>query len=189
MFVVVVVVEGNLFRTILLSHTNIIRRWYVLTIDHNLQYLSAFCSLCVYYSGTRVQRRTAPAMCVCVFLHALIDLVGHGLFEVHPSHPDTPNLVWVLWTNDQPDAEMSNRQHKTQDTDCHAHRGIWTRNPNKRAAVDPRLRPRGHWVRPLLFLPTASTKNCAVCLQERVDICNEDVGIFCEVENVPVNIT
>jgi hypothetical protein len=40
--VVVVVVEGNLFRTILLSHTNIIRRWYVLTIDHHLQV-----SLCV----------------------------------------------------------------------------------------------------------------------------------------------
>jgi len=39
MFVIVSVVEGNLFRTILLSHTNIIRRWHVLTVDHHLQVL------------------------------------------------------------------------------------------------------------------------------------------------------
>jgi hypothetical protein len=31
----------------------------------------------------------------------------------------------------------------------HAPGGIRTRNPSKRAAADPRLRPRGHWDRPL----------------------------------------
>jgi hypothetical protein len=33
-------------------------------------------------------------------------------------------------------------------TDIHAPSGIQTRNPSKRAATDPPLRPRGHWDRP-----------------------------------------
>jgi len=36
-----------------------------------------------------------------------------------------------------------NTQHSTQ-TDIHAPGGIQTHNPSKRAAVNPRLRPRGH---------------------------------------------
>jgi len=36
-----------------------------------------------------------------------------------------------------------NTQH-SQQTDIHASGGIRTHNPNKRAAADPRLRPRGH---------------------------------------------
>ena len=36
-----------------------------------------------------------------------------------------------------------NTQH-SQQTDIHASGGIRTDNPNKRAAADPRLRPRGH---------------------------------------------
>ena len=39
-----------------------------------------------------------------------------------------------------------NTQH-TQETDIHAPGGIRIRNPSKRAAADPRLRPRGQWVR------------------------------------------
>ena len=35
----------------------------------------------------------------------------------------------------------------TFNTDIHAPGGIRTHNPSKRAAVDPRLRPRGHWDR------------------------------------------
>ena len=37
-------------------------------------------------------------------------------------------------------------QH-SQETDIHAPGGIRTRNPSKRAAADPPLRPRGHWDR------------------------------------------
>jgi len=36
-----------------------------------------------------------------------------------------------------------NTQH-SQQTDIHVPGGIRTQNPTKRAAVDPRLRPRGH---------------------------------------------
>jgi len=35
----------------------------------------------------------------------------------------------------------------SQNTDMHAPDGIQTRNPRKRADLDPRLRPRGHWYR------------------------------------------
>jgi len=41
--------------------------------------------------------------------------------------------------------------HKTQNSQekgIHSPRGIRTRNPNKRAATDPHLRPRGHQDRP-----------------------------------------
>jgi len=37
----------------------------------------------------------------------------------------------------------------SQQTDIHAHGGIRTRNPSKRATTDPHLRPRGHRNRPL----------------------------------------
>jgi hypothetical protein len=40
-----------------------------------------------------------------------------------------------------------NTQH-SQDTDINAPGGIRTRNPRKRTATDPRLRPRGRWDRP-----------------------------------------
>jgi hypothetical protein len=46
-----------------------------------------------------------------------------------------------------------NTQH-SQETDIHALVGIRTHNPSKRAAADPRLRPRGHWDRPLTYDPT-----------------------------------
>ena len=35
--------------------------------------------------------------------------------------------------------------HNSQQTDVHAPSRIRTRIPSKRAAVDPRLTPRGHW--------------------------------------------
>jgi len=40
-----------------------------------------------------------------------------------------------------------NTQH-SQEKEIHAHGGIRTRNPSKRSATDPRLRPRGHRDRP-----------------------------------------
>jgi hypothetical protein len=59
--------------------------------------------------------------------------------------------VGLLWTNDQPVAEVSNYtgQHNiyTQETNIHASSGIQTRNPSNQVAADLRLRPRGHWDR------------------------------------------
>jgi hypothetical protein len=39
----------------------------------------------------------------------------------------------------------NNTQH-SQETNIHAPGGIRTLDPSKRAAEDPRLRPRGHWI-------------------------------------------
>jgi hypothetical protein len=58
----------------------------------------------------------------------------------------TPHSVGLLWTSNQPVAETSTWKH-SQQTDIHALGGIRTHNPSKRAAVDPRLRQRGHWDR------------------------------------------
>jgi hypothetical protein len=54
--------------------------------------------------------------------------------------------VGLLCTSDRPDAETSTSQHTTFTRDTHNVRGaIRTRNPNKRATADPRVRKRGHW--------------------------------------------
>jgi hypothetical protein len=55
--------------------------------------------------------------------------------------------VELLWTSDQPVAETCTWQQTqhSQQTDIHAPVGIGTHNPSKRAAADPRIRPRGHW--------------------------------------------
>jgi hypothetical protein len=50
-----------------------------------------------------------------------------------------------------------NTQH-SQETDTYAPGGIRTKNPNKRAAADPRLRSRGQWDRPSGTLATTNPK-------------------------------
>jgi len=67
------------------------------------------------------------------------------------SQSDTPQSVGLLWTSDQPDADPSTLQHTTFATNTPSPDEIRTRNPSKRAAADPCLRPRGHWDRPLLL--------------------------------------
>ena len=49
-----------------------------------------------------------------------------------------------------------NTQH-SQETDMHGPGGIRTHNPSERAAVDPRLRPRGHWDR-VIYMPKHNAK-------------------------------
>jgi len=76
---------------------------------------------------------------------------GQGLLIVQDSlsHSDTTNSVGPLWTSDQPDAETStlteHNIHKRQKSLPPGR--IRTHDPSKRAAADPRLRPRGHWDR------------------------------------------
>jgi len=61
---------------------------------------------------------------------------------------DTLRSVGFLWTSDQPDAETCTWQLTTlAETDIHDPDVIRTHNPSKRAAANPRLRPRGHWDR------------------------------------------
>ena len=76
--------------------------------------------------------------------------MGLGLlYEVPGSHSVThKHSVGLLWTRDRPVAETSTWQHTTPTRHRHpCPGGIRTRNHNKRAAADPRLRPRGHWCR------------------------------------------
>jgi hypothetical protein len=70
------------------------------------------------------------------------------------SHPDIPYSVGLLWTGDRPVAETSIWQHTTPTTDNYAPCGIQTRNPRKRAAADPLLRPRGPRFNPISYNST-----------------------------------
>jgi hypothetical protein len=55
---------------------------------------------------------------------------------------DAPVSVGLLWTSDQLVAETSTCHHTTLTADIHAPGGIQTHNLSRRAAADPRLRPR-----------------------------------------------
>ena len=65
-------------------------------------------------------------------------------FEI--THSDMTQSVGLLWTNDRlrrRDLDLTNTQH-SQQTNIHAPGGFRTRNPSRRAATEPRLRPLGH---------------------------------------------
>jgi hypothetical protein len=64
-------------------------------------------------------------------------------------HPGRPPLD--EWPARRRDLYLHNTQH-LQETDIHALGGIRNHNPNKRAAVDPRLRPHGHWDWPIYMI-------------------------------------
>jgi hypothetical protein len=55
------------------------------------------------------------------------------------------------WSARRRDLYLTNTQH-SQQTNIHVPGGIRTRNPSRRAAADPRLRPLGHWDRLLISL-------------------------------------
>jgi len=64
------------------------------------------------------------------------------------THKDALQSVRLLWTSDQLVAETSTWQHTTLTTDRHpCHWRDSNPQPSRRAAEDPRLRPRGHWDR------------------------------------------
>jgi hypothetical protein len=52
--------------------------------------------------------------------------MGQGLLiiKASQSHSDTPHSVGLLWTNDRPDAEISNNTQHSQETDTHAPAGF-----------------------------------------------------------------
>jgi hypothetical protein len=72
-------------------------------------------------------------------------LLGHGFLNIEDSRSHTtPQSVGLLWTSDRPDTEISDNTRHSQETNILAHVGIRTHNLSRRAAADPRLRPRGH---------------------------------------------
>ena len=79
-----------------------------------------------------------------------LPLMGQGLLIIEASRSDTPQSVCLLFTMDWPDAKTTHNTHNSKTSmnpEGFEPGGIRTRNPNKQAAADPRLRPRGHWDR------------------------------------------
>ena len=83
---------------------------------------------------------------------------------------NTPHAVGFLRTSDRPVAEIPAWHHThththkhTQETDTHDPGGIRTRSPGKRAATDPRLRPRGHWDRLWMLYVDESSTSLNIC--------------------------
>jgi len=78
---------------------------------------------------------------------------GHLIHEVSRSHTTTHHSRLdssgrVISPSHRPLPD--NSQH-SQQTNIHAPGRIRTRIPSKRAAADPRLRPRGHWDRQIAW--------------------------------------
>jgi hypothetical protein len=90
-------------------------------------------------------------ICGVYFIHLILifmvqrPLLGQGLLTIEASRSHS---VGLLWASDQPVAKTSTWQHTKLTRDRHpGPGGIRNHNPSKRAAADPRLRPRGHWGR------------------------------------------
>jgi hypothetical protein len=77
-----------------------------------------------------------------LFFLALQPNAGYGLLVSRGfliTQNDAPQSVGLLWTSDQPVTETSTWQHNTHNKNFRTH------NRSRRAAVDLRFRPRGHW--------------------------------------------
>jgi len=77
-----------------------------------------------------------------------------GSKAISGPRPDTPHLVRILWNSGSAHRKRpspDNTQH-SQKTDIHASGGFRTCNPRKRAAAEPRLRPRGHRDRSICYI-------------------------------------
>jgi hypothetical protein len=74
------------------------------------------------------------------FFHS--PLVGQGFLTLEDSRPHSSRRV--ISSSQRP---LPGNTQPSQLTDIHAPEGIRTHNPSKRAAANPRLRPRGHWHR------------------------------------------
>jgi hypothetical protein len=83
------------------------------------------------------------------YFYSSTALVGLALMnEDSGLHSDTSHSVEFFWTSDRPVAETYIRQTQhLQETSIHAYTGTRTRNPSRRAIVDPSLTQRGHWNR------------------------------------------
>jgi hypothetical protein len=64
------------------------------------------------------------------------------VYEFPRSPSDIPHSVGLLCMNDRPLTDKTQHSHET---DTYGPSWIRTRNASKREAVDPCLRPRGHW--------------------------------------------
>jgi hypothetical protein len=93
------------------------------------------------------KRKTDNAKCIFL-VTAKLPLVGHDLLINDASRSHS---VGLLWTSDQPDAEMSDSTQHSQEVYMPP-TGFEPHNPSMREAADPRLRPRGHWDRHAIYI-------------------------------------
>jgi hypothetical protein len=109
---------------------------------------TAWIQMFCHISHFTVKLYSSPYIHVLTYFYdGLTALVDLGLLhEVPRSHSDTPHSVGLLWTRDRPVAETATLLHTTlnKKQSSMLHGGIRNRNPSQRAAVDRRLRPRGH---------------------------------------------
>ena len=101
-------------------------------------------------SGRSTVRKAKRISRIFFFTIVRQPTVDHDILIAEVSRSDTPHLVGLLRTSDQPDTETSlpdNTRH-SQQTDIHASGGIRTLNPSKRTVEDPHLRPLGQWALP-----------------------------------------
>ena len=109
------------------------------------------------------------------------------LHLLHTSH----SQAGLLWMCDRPGAETSTLQHTTLTRDKLLYLGgIRTHNPDKRAAADPRLRPRGHWghlrnifylLKRSIFCTYPSEQEVAILLKQMYAIFFRQAAYTCNV--------
>ena len=103
------------------------------------------------------------------------DLGGQSLIiKAAWSRSNTPHLVQLHCTHDQPIMEISIWQHTTLTGDIHTLHSIQSHNPSKQWATDPCLRPHSHW----------RANICLLCLKHKYAVtpsalyCNLDQFTF-----------
>jgi hypothetical protein len=89
---------------------------------------------------------------------------SRGLLITH----DAPQSAGLLWTSDQLVAETPTWQHTTLTTNIHAPGVIQTHDRSMRAAVDLRLRQRGHWDRQHERIMIQNYAYMCVCVCQRM---------------------
>jgi len=90
--------------------------------------------------------RSPPARRSRKFNHYWLMFDSPHRWGFYITHSDAPQSVRLLWTSDQLITETSTYTiQNTHNRHIHAPGGIRTHDLSRRAAVDLRLRPRGHW--------------------------------------------
>jgi hypothetical protein len=105
---------------------------------------------------------------VIIFPMAQQPLVGQGLLLIEASRSHSFRHITLgrtpldEWSARRRDLYLTTHNTHSQETDIHTPGGIRTRNPNKRAAADPHLRPRG----PKVTIVTVNNSNMRISINQ-----------------------
>jgi hypothetical protein len=101
--------------------------------DSNKSYVSHCCYVCAVYKPRDLYVWGQESLDVR-------GVLGYHLYLLN-------NLSCLLPVNCSSQRPLSDKTQHSQETGIHAPGGIRAHNPSKRAAADPRLRPRSNWDR------------------------------------------